>query len=145
MVATIAGDTKTVKTTDFKIINTRTNATVPVKSVSIDKKDNCIKKRWTFDEENYVFCLILGYDFFVILSTIESKYRTVAVHGASEQYESMFVLIAYSIVCMYSYYAVTALNENQTLSDKFYRLIVPLCLVPVLFILVPYRNWICNQ
>lgn len=39
MVATIAGDTKTVKTTDFKIINTRTNATVPVKSVSIDKKD----------------------------------------------------------------------------------------------------------
>ena len=36
----------------------------------------------------------------------------------------------------YMYYAVTALNENQTLSDKFHRLIVPLCLVPVLFICV---------
>ena len=39
LVATVVGDTKDLKTTDFTITNTATNATVPVKAVSVDKTD----------------------------------------------------------------------------------------------------------
>lgn len=39
LVATVVGDTKDLKTTDFTITNTVTNATVPVKAVSVDKTD----------------------------------------------------------------------------------------------------------
>lgn len=97
---------------------------------------NCMKKCWIFEDDNYVFYLLFGYVFFAILSTIGSKYRTVAVHGASEQYESVFVLISYSMVCFFSYYAANALHEDKALTDRFYRWILPLSLIPVLFICV---------
>ena len=39
LAATVVGDTKDLKATDFTITNTATNATVPVKAVSVDKTD----------------------------------------------------------------------------------------------------------
>ena len=39
LAATVVGDTKDLKATDFTITNTATNATVPVKAVSVNKTD----------------------------------------------------------------------------------------------------------
>ena len=50
VVAKIAGDTKDLKASDFKITNTATNATAVVKSVSVDSKDKTKVTIETFTE-----------------------------------------------------------------------------------------------
>ena len=50
IVATVKGDTTGLKATDFTITNTATNATVPVKAVSVDKTDKTKVTIDTFTE-----------------------------------------------------------------------------------------------
>lgn len=49
---------------------------------------------------------LCGYGITVILSTIFSKSKDVALRGMIEQYEGMWILLAYVIVAIYSYIIV---------------------------------------
>lgn len=57
-----------------------------------------------------LYCL-LGYAFFVFLSALFSKYRYFAFRGSYEVFESVWVVLAYAIFCVYSYQMVTSEDD----------------------------------
>lgn len=53
-------------------------------------------------------CLLplIGYELFVVLSSILSDERRIALHGIMEQYEGMWVLWAYGVIAAYAFFVV---------------------------------------
>lgn len=53
-------------------------------------------------------CLLplIGYELFVVLSSILSDERRIALHGIMEQYEGMWVLLAYGVIAAYAFFVV---------------------------------------
>ena len=56
---------------------------------------------------------LCGYGITVILSTIFSKSKDVALRGMIEQYEGMWILLAYVIVAIYSYIVVQSEKDME--------------------------------
>ena len=61
-----------------------------------------VKQKKEF-RRNKVFYFLLAYAILCIFSTINSKYKINAVAGIPDQFESIFVLLAYCVICYYSY------------------------------------------
>jgi hypothetical protein len=82
LVATIKGATSEIKSTDFTITNTATNATVPVKTVKVDKKDATKVTITTFGDMKD------GKDYNVVLDNVTRSFTatdgTVASVGLSK-------------------------------------------------------------
>ena len=53
-------------------------------------------------------CLLplIGYELFVVLSSVLSDERRIALHGIMEQYEGMWVLLAYGVIAAYALFVV---------------------------------------
>ena len=53
-------------------------------------------------------CLLplVGYELFVVLSSVLSDERRIALHGIMEQYEGMWVLLAYGVIAAYAFFVV---------------------------------------
>lgn len=60
-----------------------------------------------FEVTNEYWFIGLGtFLFFACFSTLVSKYRYFGVHGISDQFESIWVVIAYGIILIYAYYMI---------------------------------------
>ena len=49
---------------------------------------------------------MIGYELFVVLSSVLSDERRIALHGIMEQYEGMWVLLAYGVIAAYAFFVV---------------------------------------
>lgn len=78
---------------------------------------------------NKVFIPLIIYAVLTILSTIFSEYKYFSLHGISEQYESIFILIGYTIVAYYSYLVVNTVEDVRTVMKWFIIGIVILVLI----------------
>lgn len=54
--------------------------------------------------------------FFACFSTLVSKYRYFGVHGIADQFESIWVVIAYGVILVYAYYMVQQKNHVYTIT-----------------------------
>lgn len=70
-------------------------------------------------KSNKVFIPLIIYAVLTILSTILSEYKYFSLHGVGEQYESIFILIGYTIVAYYSYLVVNTIEDVQTVMKWF--------------------------
>ncbi len=60
---------------------------------------------------SYEFIPVLVYAGFTILSTLFSQYQYFGIHGASEVFESLWVLLSYCVMAFYAYQFVNSLEE----------------------------------
>lgn len=62
-------------------------------------------------------CLLplLGYELFTVLATIFSKTKSFALNGMVEQYEGLYVLLAYGIIAVYSYLVIRSEKDIDIL------------------------------
>lgn len=78
---------------------------------------------------NLSFIFLGIYGSLAILSSICSKYRLNSLYGTPEQFESIFVLLTYCILCFYSFQMV---RSEKNLSYIIKGLIISICyLVPL--------------
>ena len=78
---------------------------------------------------SYAFIFLGIYAILVILSSLISKYRSFSIAGIPSQYESMFVLLTYFILCYYSFQTV---RSEQNLKSVLKALLVScIILIPL--------------
>ena len=73
-----------------------------------------IKKIW-------FYIPLSGYSFFVILSTLFSKYKDVALFGFNDRYEGMFVILSYVIVC---FIVINIIDNERHIKIIVYSLLI---------------------
>lgn len=62
---------------------------------------------------NNSYYFLLGYTFFIILSTIQSPFKDLAIRGLGDRYEGVFVLIAYLILFFVAFDATKEKEDRQ--------------------------------
>lgn len=85
-----------------------------------------MNRSYTYRSRAFVFLGI--YALCALLSTIFSSYRSFSITGVPEQYESLFVLFTYCILCYYSFQIVR--------SDQNLRLLINALLISLAFLIV---------
>lgn len=81
-------------------------------------------KKITFTDEYWMIGLGF-YFFFAAFSTLVSRYRYFGIHGISDQFESVFVITAYCICTVYTYYMIRSESDLRTISIA----VLVLCLI----------------
>lgn len=77
----------------------------------------CILLAWRYKTKQkqfklcYEFIPILVYAGFTLLSSLFSQYRYFSFHGASEVFESLWVLLSYCVIAFYAYQFVNTFEE----------------------------------
>lgn len=77
----------------------------------------CILLAWRYKTKRkqfklcYEFIPILVYAGFTLLSSLFSQYRYFSFHGASEVFESLWVLLSYCVIAFYAYQFVNTFEE----------------------------------
>lgn len=76
--------------------------------------DAAIIRRKRF-EISKSWLLLAGYGVFALFSAVFSRYRQISFGGGIEQFESVYVLLGYGILCFYSFYLVRTGQKYQVL------------------------------
>ena len=90
------------------------------------------KKDALISADTRIFIPILVYLFFVILSSLFSKYGYFCVHGMPDQFETVWNLIAYVAALFYCYYAVVWMKSERDVLSLIFIGTVPVSLICVL-------------
>lgn len=94
---------------------------------------NVKKKKW-FPSMNNQLYWIITYAGLALLSALFSNYKQVSFTGATEQFESVFVLISYVVICIFSYYLIDASSQTAVIVERWWKNFFLICLMPTLFL-----------
>ena len=75
------------------------------------------RKESLFGRETYIFIPVVIYLVLTLFSTLFSEYKHFAMHGMPDQFETVWNLVAYVIVCIYAYYAIVYLDSERTMTS----------------------------
>ena len=94
------------------------------------------KRKWDLSMNPH-FYWIIGYIAFVFFSSLFSKYKSASWAGATEQYESFWVILCYVMICIYAYYVCEIYcKQNKAITNNRKIIVLPLLLIPTLILCV---------
>lgn len=85
--------------------------------------------KWKWDKALFA---LLAYLALAILSTVVSPYASYGYRGAHEQFESLFVLLSYGVIVIYTFWAAGSEKSMKLLETGFLVGISVMCLLGVL-------------
>lgn len=65
------------------------------------------------------FLPLVVYAFFIILSTLCAENKELALHGMPGQFETIWILLAYLVICIFSYWYTTTVDNKKLLVYAF--------------------------
>ena len=91
-----------------------------------------LAKNFTEILREYWIYFLLGYGLLALISTIASPYRHFGFSGIYEQFESIWVILSYVVVSLYTAYIVRNDEDLRVVRKAFFYLIVVLCFLGVM-------------